>query len=84
MTLIDEGKFTDVERLIKIGHKRRKILSELSEIDANLPNMIVKNYNNGITAKEIGDLIGVSRQRVHQIMNDLQWKNRMIIERREE
>lgn len=59
-----------VDRLFRLGKERKRIVGRLHEIDEQLPDAIQEGREEGLSYAEIADLVGLTRQRVHQIMRN--------------
>lgn len=64
--MLDEQKKREIKHLVK---KRDKSYEAVHKINRDLQGLIyLTKQQTGCTLEELGELLGVSRQRVHQIL----------------
>ena len=57
--------------LLRLGRERRKLNHRLEEIDDVLPGLILQAWvEEGLSFAEIAEIVGLTRQRVHQIVHE--------------
>lgn len=56
--------------LIRLGRERQRLVRRLEEIDEELPGRILDAWvNENLSFADIAGIVGLTRQRVHQIVH---------------
>lgn len=72
-TLIEQRRKAQLERLLEQRQKADRTLErsqlELRRVRIRLQEALATAHEEGASLSELGELLGVSRQRIHQLLN---------------